>query len=247
MCRQGLLTYTWRLHCHWVVLLLSSNGLARLLLTRLRWKYLFVWVCSSVLCRWTITLLRAGVTWMSWKGRRTWKLCIWSETLCRRIPSTGAKSCWPSRLSGRLMPRLFDSEPPAALSPLPSLEKCPSWVFYPLTTPQVFSTLTLTVQMVNKKHWIPDLVYNALIVFEMLLLLLLNLNTRGFLVLVSVIYMGGFGSDCLPQTGAFLRGAICWLLLTLWHLQISDVPENITVPDPDSKEVCKNMERQWQC
>lgn len=50
------------------------------------------------------------------------------------------------------MPRLFDSEPPAALSLLPSLEKYPNWVFYPLATPQVFSTLTLTEQMVNKKH-----------------------------------------------------------------------------------------------
>lgn len=102
------------------------------------------------------------------------------------------------------MPRLFGSEPPAALSLLPSLEKCPSWVFYPLTTPQVFSTLTLSEQIVNKKHGLPDLVYNALIVFEMLLLL--NLNIRDFLVLVSYL-PGRFGSKCLQQTGAFLLGA----------------------------------------
>lgn len=196
-------------YCSWVVvILLSSVSGARLLLTRFSLE-VSVWVCLYVLCRWTIISSRAGATWMTWKEQRTWKLCIWSETLCRRIPSTGAKSCWPSRLSGRLMPHLFDSEPPAALSLLPSLEKCPSWVFYPLTTPQVFSTLTLAKQMVNKKHWIPDLVYNALIVFEMLLLLLLllNLNTRGFLVLVSVIYGGGFGSEHLQQAGA-----TCWLL-----------------------------------
>lgn len=201
--RQGLPTDAWSLYSYscWVMLLLSSIGVVP------ETGSIDVCVHVCVLRRWMIISLRAGVTWMSWKEPRTWRLCTWSETLCRRIPSTGAKSCWPSRLSGRSMPRLFGSEPPAALSLLPSLEKCPSWVFYPLTTPQVFSTLTLSEQIVNKKHWLPDLVYNALIVFEMLLLL--NLNIRDFLVLVSYL-PGRFGSKCLQQTGAFLLGATWW-------------------------------------
>lgn len=155
--------------------------------------YLFVWGCLYMLCRWTIILSRAGVTWMSWKEQRTWKLCIWSETPCRRIPSTGAKSCWPSPLYGRLMPRLFDSESPTALS-RPPWRNVPDGFFLSTYHTPGLQYTALTEQLVNKKHWMADVVYNALTGFEMLLLLL-NLNTRDFLVLASYLW----GRFCLQM------------------------------------------------